>query len=430
MNRPVIHLVAAVMVIGGLGTAATIARPADGDAAPRLRSESEIRDLDIAFYSARAERDPRGAADRAQLGRLYLERARERGDPADLVRAEQSASSSLSLRNDRNGAAFAVLASSLLGQHRFGEALETAERLVRLDSTSVGARAMLGEIQLELGRYGDARRTFGMLAMRRTDPSVAPRYARWEELNGRPEVARRLLREAREVARRLHAMPTEQLAWFQLRLGDLAMRQGHLDEASREFEAGLALIPDDYRLLGAMARLRLVQGRARRTIEYGERAIARTLDPATLGVLHDAYDALGDRGRADQYARAMELAVLNQPGPLHRAWSMFLLDQGRKVDTVLSRAREEILTRQDVYGWDLLAWALHRSGRDVEARDASMRALALGTRDAVLHYRAGMISLALSDTADARRHLRHALAINPYWHPTQPAAVQALLDSL
>ena len=430
MNRPILHLVAAALAIVAFGTATTIARSADGAAAPRLRNESEIRDLDIAFYRGRADRDPRGAADRAQLGRLYLERARERGDPADLIRAEESARHSLSLRRSRNGAALAILAASLLGQHRFVEALTTAERLLALDSTSVGARGMVGEIQLELGRYDEARRTFGMLTMRRTDPSVAARYARWEEVTGRPEEARRLLRGVRDVAVNLHGVPGEQLAWFQLRLGEVALRQGHLDEATREFARGLAQRPDDYRLLGAMARLELLQGRARRAINYGERALGGMLDPTTLGVLHDAHQALGDGARAEQYATAMELAVLNQPGSLHRAWSMFLLDHGRDVATVLARAKDEIRTRQDVYGWDLLAWGLHHAGRDVEARDAATRALAQDTPDAVLHYHAGMIALALADTADASRHLRRALEINPYWHPTQPGAVEALLDSL
>ncbi len=430
MRRSVVHLVAAATAVAALGSAARIASSADRADAPPIRRDAEIREQDIAFYRARVERDPHGASDRAQLGRLYLDRARESGDATDLVRAEQSARSSLSQRRGRNRAALAILASSLLGQHRFVEALDAAEGLLAVDSTSAGARSMVGEIQLELGRYDDAHRTFGMLAMRRTDFAVAPRYARWEEMTGRPEEARRLLREARDAAAGVHGMPVEQLAWFQLRLGDLALRQGHPAEARREFERGLSLLPGDYRLMGAMARLELVTGHAREAVDYGERALGGTLDPATLGVLHDAYAAENDSARAEQYARAMEVAVLNQPGPLHRAWSMFLLDHGRDVSTVLTRAQEEIRTRHDVYGWDLLAWALHHAGRDTEAGEAATRALALGTQDAVLHYHAGLIALSLADTSRARRHLEEALAINPYWHPAQPRAVRALLDSL
>jgi hypothetical protein len=48
----------------------------------------------------------------------------------------------------------------------------------------------------------------------------------------------------------------------------------------------------------------------------------------------------------------------------------------------------------------------------------------------MLHYHAGTIALAVGDTAAARAHLDTALAINPYWHPTQPTAVRVLLNSL
>jgi hypothetical protein len=41
-----------------------------------------------------------------------------------------------------------------------------------------------------------------------------------------------------------------------------------------------------------------------------------------------------------------------------------------------------------------------------------------------------MIAHALSDDATARAELSAALAINPVWHPTQPTAARALLDSL
>jgi hypothetical protein len=57
-------------------------------------------------------------------------------------------------------------------------------------------------------------------------------------------------------------------------------------------------------------------------------------------------------------------------------------------------------------------------------------ALALGTRDAPLFYHAGMIEAALGRREDARRYLEVALAINPHWHPSQPAEAKQLLERL
>ncbi len=386
--------------------------------------------MDIAFFQARVARDSLSARDFAELSRLYLQRSRTGAGDGDLRRAESYARRSLGLRKGRNGVAFHVLAASLMGQHRFVEAEAVAGRLLALDSTSRSARALLGEIQLELGDYEQAQRTFGMLLTARGDLSVAPRYARWEELRGRPLEARALLRAARERISHQHDMPVSQIAWYHWRLGDLALRQGHPGEAEDELEAGLRVAPGDHRLLDGLARTALAEGRRREAIELGERAIGLTFDPATLGLLYLAYAGSGDSAKAEEYFRAMSVAVLGQPDQFHRQWGLLLLDRGVEVPAVLARAEREIAVRRDVYGWDLLAWALHRSGRDEEARAAMHHALALGTRDAMLLYHAGMIEAALGHGGAARRHLESALRINPRWHPFQPGEARKVLSRL
>lgn len=423
MTTAVLALAGATGIVKAAGSGGPVASSSTPSAA-------RIRDLDIEFYRARTVRDPRSARDFTQLAALYLQRARETADNADLVRAEETARQSLALRRGRNDEAVGVLASSLMAQHRFDEAHDAALELLRTDSTSIPARGMVAEAAMELGRYDEAARLFGMLETYQSDLGTAPRLARWAELRGDSQEARRLLREALEQARRRHGMPREQLAWFHLRLGDLALRTGHLGEAERQLNAGLSILPDDYRLLGTLARLQAARHRWREAAATGELAVAHALDPATLGLLSDAWRALGDSAKASEYDRAMALSVSRQPGAYHRAWSLYLLDHGRDVETVLANVTSELETRRDIYGYDLLAWALHASGRNEEARAPMARALELGTQDAMLYYHAGMIALATGDTAAARSRLRHALAINSWWHPTQPGRARTVLDSL
>jgi tetratricopeptide (TPR) repeat protein len=422
--------VVAVTAVAVSGVSRAVSGAGPRVARSPIPSEAHIRDLDIEFYQRRVERDPRSARDYAQLASLYLQRARETADNGDLVRAEENARRSLSLRTGRNVSGFGVLASSLLAQHRFAEARDVARRLVADDSSSIAARGLLAETQFELGDYKEAGRMLGSLSTYRDNLSVAPRLARWQELHGHAEAARGLLRSARDQAARLHGMPAEQLAWFNLRLGDLALRNGHLGEAEHELRKGLTISPQDYRILGAMARLEASRHRWPSAIDYGERAIASALDPATLGLVGDAYRAMGDGSKAQEYYRTMELAVLQQPGPFHRAWSLFLLDHEREVPRVLAKVREEIQTRQDIYGYDLLAWALHKSGDDRGAAATMSSALALGTRDAMLFYHAGMIAFAQGNRPQARDYLKQALQVNPYWDPFQPAQARAVLASL
>ena len=61
-----------------------------------------------------------------------------------------------------------------------------------------------------------------------------------------------------------------------------------------------------------------------------------------------------------------------------------------------------------------LAWALHASGRNAEAREAMRHALALGTQDAMLFYHAAVIDRALGKRDVAASELGHARTLNPY----------------
>ncbi|MEO8193025.1 MAG: tetratricopeptide repeat protein [Gemmatimonadales bacterium] len=385
------------------------------------------RDVQISVWRKALTADSGSAIALGMLAGLYVQRGRESGDESNYAEAEAYARRSVGLRTNRNGAAFVTLASALLTQHRFVEADSIATKLVSLEPDIPQYRSMLGEISLELGDYDRARSLFDSLRSQRTHLSIAPRLARWMELNGESDAARKLLYSALAEAKRRRDLPREQLAWFHLRVGDIEMRSGRLRGARSEFEAGLHAAPGDYRLLAAMSRLEAVQGHPSAAIDFGERSMAIKLDPATLGTIGDAWAQLGDTAQAEDYFKTMEVAVAGQPGAYHRAWSLFLLDHDRRVGEVLANVGFELETRRDIYGYDLLAWALHKSGRNAEARDAMAMALRMGTQDAMLFYHAGMIERGLGDKPRARHYLERALAINPWFHPTQSREARAAL---
>jgi tetratricopeptide (TPR) repeat protein len=365
------------------------------------RTESEIRDLDIDFYRARADRDPSGATDLAHLASLYLQRSRDTGDPRDALRAEEAARTSLENRASRNDAAAQVLASSLLAQHRFTEALVIARGVVERNPDSAPLRAALAEINMELGQYDSARVQFDAvrdMPGARDNLSVAPRLARWAEIEGQQDEARRIMRNSLALARRQTSLPREQLAWFWLRVGDIELRSGRPLVADSAYHSALAAHPGDYRVLSALCRLAADRHRWADAIKYGDEAVAANLDPATLGVLSDAYAATGDSVHSKEYAHVLDVAVRQQPGAYHRAWSLFLLDHGRNISVVNRKIREELRTRHDVYAYDLLAWSLHKQGRNAEAERAMRMALREGTKDPLLERHAAAIAAAIGTT--------------------------------
>ncbi len=429
----VISTIAAAAAIGSVGAHQLAARGrVTLPAAHRISPAEQLRqrDLQIAGWGKALDADSASAIALGQLAGLYLQRGRESGNYEDFTRAELLAKKSLSFRENRNGKSFVTLASSLLAQHRFAEARAAAKTVVELEPDIPQYRALLGETQLELGDYTGARASFASLYPQRTHLSIAPRLARFAEISGRTVEARRLLTVARDAALARTDLPPEQIAWFHLRLGEVEARAGRPRSARANFSRGLLIAPDDYRLLGALARLENAQGNPRKGAELAERSLAERMDPVTLGTLSEAYEILGDTARAGEAFRAMEVSVIAQPGAYHRAWSLFLLDHNRRIPQVLEKAREEITTRKDIYGYDLLAWALFKQGLYAEARQAAREALRLGTEDASLYYHAGMIERALGDYAVARDHLERALTINGDFDPIQTRLAREALESL
>lgn len=426
-----IAVLAATTVVGAGWWAGTrLATAAD---APFVASDFEpvMSDLDatneaIAFYQQRAEDDPYGAAHRATLAGLYLQRARETGDFEDFRRAEAVARRSVELRTIRNSKGYRMLAASLLAQHRFEEAREVAERLVEAWPESGAHRALLGQIQLEMGDYEAADMTLGPIQNAIENLAVAPRLASWAEVSGRDDEARYILHTARDRALERNDLPRETRAWFHLRVGVHELDHGRLDDAEEAFRAGLAIEPNDFRIVSALVRLEALRHEWERAIVYGE-LVDDAADLETLAIIGDAHAALGDAARAEDYYRRVEESAAETPEPFNRQLHWFRLDHDRRVDESLAVLQDEIQVRRDVYGYDVLAWALYKSGDYTGARQAIARALRLGTEDAGILFRAGMIERALGNRDAARRHLEKALKLNPRFHHRHPETARSVL---
>lgn len=415
MRRWLFALAALVAALaGGVYVRHAEAAERRADASRERTADLAILDQRIAFYAARATREPHGALDLGRLSALYLQRGRQTGSYEDLGRAESLSRQSYSNRTARNSGAAMVLAQSMLAQHRYSEAYEVTCAVAQLDSSDIEPRALKAELELELGRYQDAAASFRSLSAQKRQLSVATRYARWLEVGGHDAEAAAMLFAAESLASRQFRMPAEQRAWFHLRVADFALRHGRIEPAEQALQRGYDVAPDDYRLEALQARLNAARGDWRGVLEAGNRSIAQVLDPATLGLMADAAARTGDRAASAEYARTMLVAVAAQPGPYHRAAALYLLDHHGDVAEVLRRADADVMVRQDIYGLDLLAWALYRNRRPVEAKATIDRALATGTRDAQIELHASVIAQAVGELTESTALLERARLDNPY----------------
>lgn len=371
-----------------------------------------IRDQDIAFYEQRLREDTLSAADRTTLAQLYLSRSRERGTYEDIERAEALARESLGLREAHNAGTYQLLASALLAKHDFEGALDAARRLVAADPTSPSHVALLGEVLLEIGDYDAADSLFRSIEGHTSHLSVAARLARWYEVNGRLHHARNV---ARYAARRTTDNPgvtPEQASWFHMRAAELALKQRDFAEADSLLTVALGIFPGDYRVRAVQARSFAIRGQWTEAITVAEQVLETQPDPGTLGLLSEAYAARGDTQQARAYQRAATATALEQPGPIHRAWGLFILDHGDRAEDVLARVQREMRTRRDVYGYDLLAWTFYRLGRIDEAWSAMQIALARGTEDPLLWAHAAAIAKARGDKSASTAFVQRLVAVN------------------
>lgn len=392
--------------------------------------EARQRSDQLRVWHAAHAADSNSAIAQAQLAGLYVQRARETGDESYYARAESYARRSLSITTSRNAKTYVTLATILLAGHRFAEAHEVAAAAVVVDPDQPVYRALLAEVDLELGRYDAATAGFTQLHQHRGHLSIAPRLARWAELTGRKQYARELLEHARATAFSRSDLPREQVAWFVFRVGDYERRQGRLRRAERLLREALEINAGDYRALRALAELELVRGDIKKARDYATRAVSRSRTPETLATLAETYRAAGDVVADRSITSAIRTAIGSKPARFERAWYAHELERGRVGPELLATLRNEAKDRPDVAGLDLLAWAQYKASLALEAKSTIARALSRHSTDPLILYHAGMIALAVGDSTEARAHMERALSLNPRFHWEHAAKARALLKSV
>ncbi|MFQ5948384.1 MAG: tetratricopeptide repeat protein [Acidimicrobiia bacterium] len=385
----------------------------------------------IRLFEERIERNPADAVSYTILGQLHISRARETGDVSSYQRAETALQRALELLPNYTPAA-ASLGAAFYAEHRFTDALEQARQVYEGDSKATQALATMGDAYLALGQYREAERAYQELALAGSNPAILARLAQLEWLRGNAEWALELMQGA--ASRELQSGRTgEAVAWYQVRLGDLHFAGGRLEEAAAHYEAAFDLFDGYYLALAGLGKVRAAEGRYDEAIDLYEQAVAVIPLPATLAALGDLYAKIGETAQARlQYDTVEAIAKLQAFNRqlYNRRLVLFYADHDLKVSEALELACNELDVRKDIYGYDVLAWALHKNGRHREAADAIEQAMRLGTRDAALYYHAGMIQAGLGDNDQAQELLTEALAINPHFDPLQAELAQATLVRL
>ncbi len=347
------------------------------------------------------------------LGFAYQQRARETADPSYYPKSEGVLRRALALAPGDN-LAVAGLGSLALSRHRFRDALVLGRRAVRDAPYSGRNWGVVGDALIELGRYPRAFKAFDTMV--RVDPGLAA-YARISyarELLGDQRVAAEMMRRAVVESN----YQREPFAWTSVQLGKLFWSQGRIGAAAQQYRRALAIFPGYVYALDALAQVEGARGHLRRAIALERGVVDRTPLPQFVTTLGDLY-AIAEQPVAArrQYALMDVIARLLRANGVKTdlELALFDVDHGIRTSGALRLARASYRDRPSIDGDDVLGWALARNGHCGEARHYSVRALRLGTRDALKYFHRGMIERCLGNRSAARVWLRRSLRQNAHF---------------
>jgi tetratricopeptide (TPR) repeat protein len=417
MGIAVVATASVVVLFGGVLGGSQVARP-EGVADPAAAAGQLVAGFspgDTGSYTAQLEArvaiNPRDTNALVLLGLAYQQRVRETGDPSFYPRSATALVRAARL-DPTNPLATTGLAALAASRHRFAESLALARRAQALNPESAAPYGIRGDALVELGRYRKAFAAFERMAALKPNLASYSRVAYARELLGDTRGAIAAMRLAVEAG----AGTGEPKAWTLVQLGNLHFDTGRLGPAGHAYRQALAAFPGYVHAHAALARLAAARGRYGAAAALYGKAVARLPLPLYEGALGDVLRLAGrdDEARAAYGAVDAIQRLLQSNGVrTELETALFDLDHDRRLGDALERARIAFRKRKSIEAEDVLAWALFKNGRCTDARTHAVRALHLGTRDALKLFHRGMIEGCVGDRVSARSFLMRALAVNP-----------------
>jgi tetratricopeptide (TPR) repeat protein len=397
------------------------------DPATLLAPAGGSLDATIAGLQKRLTQAPSDWKSFAWLGLAYVQQARTTADPTYYPKAEGVLETSLSLQPRHNEEALVGMAALAAARHDFTGALRYGDRARALNPYDGNVYGVIGDAQLELGRYEAAFVTFQKMVNIKPNLSSYARVSYARELQGDVPGALQAMTLARDVA----GTPAD-VAWASFQIGELYFNSGRPGRARAAYRRGFQADPNYVPNQAGLSKFAWANDDLQAAITGYTRVVQRYPAPEHVIALGDLFASAGDRIQARrQYAlvRAEEALFRANGVNIDLEAALFDADHGN-VAGALKAARAEWDRRHSIHVADAYAWALYSSGRYARAAVFSRKAMALGTANALFFFHAGMIELRLGHRGAARMLLARALDINPHFsvlHAPQAERALAML---
>jgi tetratricopeptide (TPR) repeat protein len=340
---------------------------------------------------------------------------RRTADPAYLSKAEALFTKALEL-DDSDFQAIAGIGSICLSKHQFRDAITWGERGIAINPWSSDLYGILGDANVELGNYNEAVHLFQKMVDLRPQLSSYSRVSYMRELHG--DVVGAI--DAMKMAVSAGGGQRENTAWARVHLGNLYIAARDYPTAEQEFKTALTDFPNYGQAHAGLANLRIAQGREREALELYKRVVQTLRLPSHRIVLADLYEASGQHELANrEYGLVKEIVTFNRANGRDTEPEIILFaadhaDQ-RDIQELVSWAKRQFDRQPNIKMADALAWSHYKAHQFESAKTAIQQALALGTKDPLMLYHAGMIHLELAERKKAKAYLTEALSLNRHF---------------
>ena len=346
--------------------------------------------------TARLRLQPEDGDAAVRLAEALIRMQRVNNDGRAAIAAEDHLRAFLA-RTPGHYAAERMLATVLLSQHRFGDAIALANKTSARDPRDAWNYGTMGDGYLELGDYDRAFAAFDTMGRLKPGPPAYARVAYALELQGDLPGALEYMSRAADGT-----TPNDQelQAWLFTQIGLLQLQQGRVGDAKREFERAQVTFPGHPLAVDGIARIKIVEGNLAAARQLYQEQLAKIPTPDVAAIVGDLMMATGDLASAERYykmSEQIELAGWGNGARQPQVLARFLAERNRDIPRAVALADEAASARHDIFTLDTQAWAYFKAGRLAEAEPIAQQASHTGTRDARILYHAAEIAAANGD---------------------------------
>ena len=385
----------------------------------------------IDLFEKRVESRPTDLSSRLVLGQLYMRRAKENDTFHDFISAEKQIQSVLAIQ-PKHESANLILSQALSAQHRFKEASEITKSLVKSKPNSAAALAILGDANMQLGKYEEAFSNYQTMISLTQSPGALARMARYHELKGELEQANALMNQAIESQAAAGDL-AESTAWYHWRLGQMQFNTGNVNAAKKQLELAIECKPEYAESISMLAKIEAATGDKAKAVSLYEKALSIAEAPQTIIELGDLLTSMGQRDEANKHYVMVEAMFDEEAadpiaGPPHaRERAIYFANHNKRLAHAVELAKNDLNMRSDIYAHDTAAWAYYKNEQYELAKQHIQKAMALNTPDANILYHAGLIEIASQNTKQGKQLLKKALALNPYFSIAGAKQIHSIL---